>query len=61
MHTLLHSSTHPRRRNKEALYKFSRVFQQRAGQADVYDGTTAALVSWACVCGARTLRQQRSR
>jgi len=26
------------------VYKFSRVFQQDAGQADVYEGTTAALV-----------------
>lgn len=26
------------------MYKFSRVFQQDAGQADIYEGTTAALV-----------------
>jgi hypothetical protein len=32
------------RRNKEALYKFSTVFQQDAGQDDVYEGTTASLV-----------------
>jgi hypothetical protein len=32
------------RRNKEAVYKFSQVFQQDAGQADIYEGTTAALV-----------------
>jgi hypothetical protein len=32
------------RRNKEAVYKFSKVFQQDAGQNDVYDGTTASLV-----------------
>jgi hypothetical protein len=33
-----------RRRNKEAVYKFSQVFQQEADQEAVYNGTTAALV-----------------
>eukprot|EP00775_Hariotina_reticulata_P012438 gene12438-12575_t len=32
------------RRNKEAVYKFSKVFQQDADQAMVYGDTTAALV-----------------
>jgi hypothetical protein len=32
------------RRNKEAVYKFSQVFLQEADQADIYEGTTAALV-----------------
>jgi hypothetical protein len=32
------------RRNKEAVYKFSQVFQQEADQEAVYNGTTAALV-----------------
>jgi hypothetical protein len=33
-----------RRRNKEAVYKFSQVFQQETDQEAVYNGTTAALV-----------------
>lgn len=32
------------RRNTEALYKFSKVFQANADQQAVYDGTTASLV-----------------
>jgi hypothetical protein len=35
------------RRNKEAVYKFSQVFQQEADQEAVYNGTTAALVCMA--------------
>ncbi|WIA16462.1 hypothetical protein OEZ85_013146 [Tetradesmus obliquus] len=31
-------------RNKEAVYKFSQIFQQEADQEAVYNGTTAALV-----------------
>eukprot|EP00879_Flechtneria_rotunda_P024058 GHRR01025482.1.p3 GENE.GHRR01025482.1~~GHRR01025482.1.p3 ORF type:complete len:104 (+),score=34.60 GHRR01025482.1:614-925(+) len=31
-------------RNKEAVYKFSQVFQQDADQAAVYQGTTYTLV-----------------
>lgn len=39
------------RRNTEAVYKFSQVFQQDADQGSVYAGTTASLVrASACSC-----------